>query len=520
MTRRARTYVFIIAAVVLLVTGCGTTVPLYNTAGNGIQASGSGLGTATSGSSSGTGLGSQSAGTSSAGVGGSGLSAPAVAGQPSGPGSTPGSGSAYSSGSSSGSSPGSVSASAPGVGSGPSTAAGSKGPIQIGFVVTNVSNAGSFGVNTGQSFSDQQLYSGLVAAINAHGGLDGRRITPVYGVTDTADTCWSCDFQAACATFTQDHHVQAVIGYIFVFTDSFEQCLTRAGVPHLYGGYQPGDAAEQRAYPYLIATSNPTSQLVWSTGLSGAIESGLLTPKDKLGIIVDTCANDDKAFAQVGAPYLSAHHITYTTFTEDCGQGSGGDGTAASQIQSAELQFRSSGVNTVWVSGVAALVFAEDAETQGWHPTYLLTSGGAAFEGNLPTDQLANFHGFGWSPDVDVDPQHQPYPWNASQQRCLSLLASQGLVPKGYNDYMEAFTTCDGLFLYAEGLSADGDQPAASQIVPAIEAQIPQTVLASVYGGRGQYNSDQHGGPSEWRQWGWVSSCSCFEYSGPVHPLG
>src|SRR5205823_10421767 len=130
-----------------------------------------------------------------------------------------------------------------------------------------------------------------------------------------------------------------------------------------------------------------------------------------------------------------------------------------------------------------ALLFAEDAESQNWHPSYLMTFAGAAFEGNVPNDQLANFHGFGMIPSVDVDPTHQPYAWNASEKRCLDMLRSQGLVPKGYNDFFEAFTTCDALFLYANAFAADGGQTAAVPVVSALSTVIPKTLLSSTYDG-------------------------------------
>lgn len=392
-------------------------------------------------------------------------------------------------------------------------------PIELGFVVTKVSNIGSFGVSSGSTIPDQQIDNALVNAMNKHSGLDGHKIVPVYGVTDTAASNWSDAFQSACANFTQDHHVAAVVGYLFVYLESFESCLAKAGVPHLYGGYQPGDIPGQSEFPTLVSTTNPSADLHYKIGFAGAIASGLLTPKTKLGVVLDTCANDDQAFNRVAAPYLKAHQITYVTFTLACGQGSSDDTKEVAQVGSAELHFRAEGVSTVFAEGPVALFFALAAETQGWHPQYLMTEGGAAFEGNLPADTLSHFHGFGWEPSADVDPAHQPYPWTKSEQRCLQMVKSEGLKPSGYNDYMETFTTCDGLELYAAALAADGGQTAAGPVVSALESVIGKTQLASVYGGRGRYAADEHGGPSVYRQWGWLPKCSCFGYVGPTRPV-
>lgn len=488
------------AATALLVAGCGSTVQTAQAP----LSSGAGVGT-TNGP---------------APAGGSNLSVPA-GGNAAAVSGTPGfvAGGGLSSSSTTGASATTGGTSAT-TGSAPAVPAASKGPIQLGFIVTNTSNAGSLGINAGQTYTDKQLYNALVAAMNKSGGINGRKIQPVYGVTDTASANWNSDFQAACAKFTQDNHVAAVLGYIFVFLDSFESCLAKAGVPHLYGGYQPGDVSQQREYPGLVSTTAPTSDVHWQVGLEGAVTSGLLTPKNKLGIIVDTCANDDKAFNRVAVPYLKAHHITYETVVGQCSQGQSDTGSASAQIQNAELQFRSQGVDTVFVEGVPALLFAEDAESQHWYPTYLMTFAGAAFESNVPTDQLKNFHGFGMIPSVDVDPLHQPYAWNASEKRCLDMLKSQGLTPQAYNDYFEAFTTCDSLFLYAAALKADGGQTAVGPVISALSSVIGRTLLSSTYAGSGRYVADQHGGPAVWRQWGWTSSCSCFTYIGQPHPIG
>ena len=497
--RRHTRAAVLVAAAALLTIGCGTTVQATS-----VPAGSSGDALGAAGVNSATGLAGPSSGVAAPG----GLTSASVG--------NPGS-SSVASGSVTGTSP--VGATVAPQGSAKTGSVPTNGPIQLGFIVTNASNAGQFVVNAGQTYSDQQLYDALVAAMNKRGGIDGRKIQPIYGVTDTASASWVSDFQAACANFTQDHHVAAVVGYIFIFLDSFESCLAKAGVPHLYGGYQPGDVTQQQKYPGLVATTAPASDGHWRIGLGGAIMSGLLTPKSKLGVIVDTCANDDVAFNRVGAPLLKAHGINYETFTGECSQGASNDGTAVSEVQSAELRFRADGVDTVFVEGVPALLFAEDAESQHWHPSYLMMPAGAAFEGNVTSDQLENFHGFGVIPSVDVDPLHQPYKPNASEKRCLEMLKSEGLQPKGYNDYFEAFTTCDGLFLYDAAVRAAGGQTAEGPVVSALASVFGQTLLSSTYDGVGRFAADQHGGPGVWRQWGWAKSCSCFQYFGPTHAI-
>lgn len=393
------------------------------------------------------------------------------------------------------------------------------GPIQLGFVNTNVSNAAAFGINTGSTLSNQQIYDALVSEMNKTGGVAGRRIVPVYGNTDTASASWNTDFQAACEKFTQDNRVAAVLGYVFVWLDAFEGCLAKAGVPHLFGGYQPGDRQLQRELPLLVSTTHPDVESAWLTIVGGAVTSGRLTPSNKLGLFVDDCAHGRRAFQAVVPAYLKAHKIPYEVFETGCSTGASDNGKAASDIEGAALRFRTNGVDTVAITGVPLLLFATYAESQGWRPSYITSAGGAAFEGNVSPAQLRNFHGFSWIPAVDVNASHQPAPPNGAQTRCLSMLAAQGVKPAAPNDYMLAYTACDAVFMYAAALQRTNghDEPAA--IVPALKAVAATYESVSTYGGRVQANDTQRGGAAVWREWGYADDCGCFVYKGAEYPL-
>ncbi len=73
----------------------------------------------------------------------------------------------------------------------------------------------------------------------------------MYANTDTVSPSWDADFPAACEKLTKDSKVVAVLGYIFVWLDAFEGCRAKAGVVHVYDGYQPGDRRAQRDHPLL-----------------------------------------------------------------------------------------------------------------------------------------------------------------------------------------------------------------------------------------------------------------------------
>lgn len=390
-------------------------------------------------------------------------------------------------------------------------------PVEIGFITTTVGNAQSLGVNAGQSYSDQAMYSALVAEINKNGGLAGHPIKPVYASTDTASSNWASEFQSACAKFTQDNHVQAVIGYIFVFLPSFESCLAKANVAHLYGGYQPGDLVDQQQFPTLVSTDNPTVDGASLTALDGAMRAGLLTKSTKLGLLLDTCADGDRAYSHSVEPWLKAHGLNFETVLGSCSQGSTDLSGAVTAVSNAELRFASSGVKVVMGGGVPLLLFMEDAQSQGYQPKYVTIVGGAALEANAPASQMKNLHGFGWLPAVDVDPVHQPYPKTAPQKACLAMLAKHALVAKQYNDFLGAYAACDGLNLYAKALAAGATTP--QQAVTDVMAAENHFVGALTYDGQMFAGPRQHGGPRVFRQYAWVSSCSCLQYQGPTYPM-
>jgi hypothetical protein len=393
-------------------------------------------------------------------------------------------------------------------------------PIEIGFMATNVGNAQSLGINAGQTYTDKEAYQALVAEYNANGGLSGRKIVPVYGDTDTASSDWSTQFQAACQHLTQDNHVQAVLGYVFVWLDSFEGCLASHRVPHLYGGYQPGDKQAQKDFPGIVSVAHPTVDGSNETVLGGAMAGGLLTTKSKLGILYDGCAHGDRAFKSSTEPWLKAHKLQYEAFFMACSGGGGDAGSGAASVKSAQLQFAAHGVNVVFApNAIALLVFMENAESQGYRPAYINQGFGAAFEDNagiIPPAQMKNIHGFGWMPSIDVGRNHQPYQVTPEQAACLAKLKKHGLVPKAYNDFMFAYVTCDSLNMYAKALALTGGVSDGLKVQQALLKVMPSFRGASTYGGLYGVSAQQRGGPGQYREIGFVDSCSCFQYRGPV----
>jgi hypothetical protein len=394
-------------------------------------------------------------------------------------------------------------------------------PIQLGFLDTETGNASAFGANTGSSFTSGQAAQALVAAFNRTGGIDGRKITPIVATTDTATADWSTDYSAACAKFTQDNKVAAVLGYTFAFLDSFESCLSKAGVVHLDDAYNVGDEYDFRQYPLHFGLANPSFDRHYLAQLEGPVATGYITKANKLGVLLSACPYDQRGWNAEGAPYIKAHGLDVVdTETLSCVGGANDDGAAVAQITSAVLKFRSARVDRIIAEGVPVALFGITAEVQGWRPGYVVTSwtGGAVLEGTglMPAAQEANVHGFGWFPIVDVGAAHAP-PLNANQQRCISLYRSEGLVPRQYSDYVTMYTFCDAMFLYEAALRVTNGNSNGALIAGAVEGM--GTSYTSVTTLQATFGPAQHDAPTLARPWGWTPSCSCYTYQGPAVPI-
>lgn len=392
-------------------------------------------------------------------------------------------------------------------------------PITIGFLNTVVGNAQALGLNAGETYSQRQVIDALVEAINEDGGLAGRQVDAIHAETDTASTNWEVSFAAACERFTRDNSVEAVLGYSFVLLDSFEQCLTDAGVVHVNAGYNLGDVQTFEEHPLLVGTTAVTADRRYVLQLQGAVDAGVLTPEHKVGLLRDDCPYSLRAHERSTLPYIERAGIDVVAeATIGCAQGAGDAGAIAGQIQNAVLQFRSRGVDTVVIEGVPIVIFAQNAESQSWHPRYLLTSGGAAIEPNVPRGQAENMYGFGVFAPIDVNPSQQP-PLTPGAERCLGLLARKNIVPKQYNDFVNAYTACDALFLYETALDATGGSSDSAGVLGAITALGERYVGVSGLEGRTSFSAERRDGPSRYRQWGWIDDCSCFQYIGPALPF-
>jgi hypothetical protein len=136
----------------------------------------------------------------------------------------------------------------------------------------------------------------------------------------------------------------------------------------------------------------------------------MLKGGDKVGYVVEACPEYVRTYDDVVVPTARRLGLQLVNAQTVCVNGAQDLGTEISQIQSAVLQFRSSGVTTVsavsQAEAIVAVYFAKNAEEQQWRPQYLYTSVASPdrlvkSQGNslsFPPAQLPGLHGLGWIP--------------------------------------------------------------------------------------------------------------------------
>lgn len=392
--------------------------------------------------------------------------------------------------------------------------AAASGPVKVGIVVTenNAAFGESLGVQGASNGDEPGNARALVKAINASGGLAGRRIDPRYRLVRISEASKSSEqmYAEICSHFTEDDPVPVVL-VTGVFDDLLWSCLTKKGVLGIsqLPQYIGGDSTLRLDVIAPNAVSIPRQSGLVAGGLFGI---GYYKDAQKVGII----STDDAYFRPVVekklVPELRRLGLTLSepvflpriNGAKDLGAVSAASGNAV-------LRFRSEGVDrVVFLDGSAAgaLTFMQQADNQGYRPKYGLTSAQYpnALAANVPASQLEGAVVTSWVPSGDVTPQGAPVP--PGRSRCLAALKASGIAyPANTSPEVSALQQCDGLFLLADAATATGAADVASLRAGALRLGSTWKPAASV---SGNLLAGRKDGTAAWHPARFNRSCTCF----------
>jgi hypothetical protein len=410
------------------------------------------------------------------------------------------------------------------------TGAATTRPITVGVVLGDPTKlAAAFGIQA-KAQDIFASYKAMFAYLNKHGGLAGRQIRPVYYAIDAAAADMNSAFQAACTYVTEDHPVEVVISIDIGNAHGFAQCVGQKGIPQFDGGQYTADAPDTRLTPNLFTPEAFAHDRTATALVHNAVDRGWITKKDTLGVVVMDCPVDNRVYDHQTAPAARAAGIKFEKATFNCINGNADIGSAASQIASVVLKFRTDGVTHVTLlsapEGGATLFFMQAASQQKYYPTYLISSNAFAYnnsggggQGTWPEDQLAKVKGISWSPLLDVGPLAKPDSLQAkAQAACNAMDPTQGNA-KGSTYPTQAtnvfFEECDTILLFRGLFRASrgsGAVPALSSVYPQVAEHLLSAKLtrARFTSKNGRRDGAAFITPFSYK----TSGCRCFSFDG------
>jgi hypothetical protein len=397
---------------------------------------------------------------------------------------------------------------------------GTTAPIKVGFMYTVNDAAKAAGVNNNITIDPQVVTHALVDNFNKAGGFAGRRIEPVYEELRSSSNNFEGDLASACASFTQDNHVAAVISNMGFYSESFMSCLAKAATPVISG--DGTDLQNARQFPLML---NPdwllgdTREIQAVTRLKSA---GYLRTGDRVGVVIEDCPINGRIYSNSLAPALQRAGLTIAgTARTQCFQAIGDLGTISGQMGNAVVSFRSKQVSKVMIvsqgqEGTMLFEFMLAASNQRWYPGYALTSGSLATtvqqQPGLSPTELANAHGVGWLPQADsVDPKQAPP--SSTARQCQSRAQAEGLKASTPNDFLTLYEVCDTFVLYDAILRATRGNASASTFQQGSRIAGRHFVAALPLGGSTSLWDHGRLGPAEGRLFSYVSSRGGFVYT-------
>jgi len=391
--------------------------------------------------------------------------------------------------------------------------------VEIGYsTVRDASTAtaglGFSGFATGDM--DAQM-AAITAYANSHGGLLGRKIVLVNHDTHFVDSANnpSASTEAACNTWTQDHHVFAALDLVSLSYNSnaMATCLAKHHTLLISTGDSDGSAASY-AQPYgpfsadVISLERYLPGLVdrlvamgffarWDTATGGP---GVAPVKIGLMHFEDAAGN---RYAASLKKALARHGMTITdevTFTD-------GVTTSAQGGSAAVLKFRQDGITHVFD---ANLGFFETAASQHYYPRmsvddFVNTPAGLASQPGI-AKVLHGAMGAGTAPAIEVP---NPPDTTSSATLCKQIMRSAGL------DFSNAYTLavmlseCDAVFLLTAAVNRGGElSPAGFR--RGLEALGTSFLPTLTY--RSKFSATKHDGAGAIRDYVYDDPCGCFRF--------
>lgn len=389
---------------------------------------------------------------------------------------------------------------------------------------------GASSITQGDQRADEQA---VVDDINAHGGIAGRKLTPIYYNYDVTDTRpYSDQDNAACAKFTQDNHVFAVLGN--GLSDNYTACNTKAGAIDLGSNIISPDDAYFRRFPAYIGYDtvsqdrmmadevNVLVRMKYFTGWNNATGQAAATPV-KVGIIGYDTPSWTTPLRKVMLPALAraghapdAGDVQLILYPKDNSQ----VGPAVAEIQNALLKFRQDNVTHVIVldaNGSMMLQLMQNARGQHYYPRYGVNTAtgmeALSTTGAVDNTQFNGAVGLGWTPTLDLPDGKADAYLSPATEACIKMVEKRtGQTFTSTNAASIALDACDGLYLLRQLANNAGsvlNQRTAVASVESLGFAFHPAGMATAF-----FSPTQHDSLESGYDMTWDAGCQCAKYLG------
>ena len=403
-----------------------------------------------------------------------------------------------------------------------------KAPLLIGAAYERNANTGdsSLGASNNDPGDFKADYTALIKYINAHGGIAGHPLTPVWYEFDvTSSESVSTQEQRACDTWTHDHHVFAIlIGQ----SDLMKTCAKNAGIVQISVEASSTDSTGFARYPALVEITTVGLDRIGPATVSGlqrmhyfdgvkSRQLGIVTwdePQFKHGVEHGYLPALGHLGLSIANPHRAYLHVP---------DNAADVAATSNDARAAALRFAQDGVTHVMIldghagiatGGVVHLEFMLNAEALHYRPRYGLngTAAYSAGAGTYPKAQQHGAVGISWSPSDDPDASPDTHAgYYMAQKRCLTIFRDAGIVATNPNAEANLYGTCDELFFMQLVASRVSGSLTTSSFIGSV-ARLgslfpPADTFATSFAGR-------RDGASEGRDIEFVDSCTCYRYVG------
>jgi hypothetical protein len=385
------------------------------------------------------------------------------------------------------------------------------GSIKIGFHYSENLDTAYRALGASGSFVNiVAALESMVKYVNAHGGLGGKKVVPVFHGTDPLIGTFSAQAETACTHFTQDEKVFAVISGAVLPDINMPACHAKYKTPLMWDYQYLLDKAKLNSFgnylymPHAIATER------YGFYVDALWQSKFITKDTKVGVMRYDDPQHKRFYDTVIKPGLAKHGLVAIDKAVSRPQSAGEAGDTGQQASSAMLDLRSKDVTRVLFvpsGGAIPLITGKVADGQHYYPRYAFTSFDIPnfVTDNMTDEQLAGGVTLGWMPPNDT--YLTQLPKNASTERCYKAAGIRSL---------SVVRFCDGLFLLKDSLDKTPlfNVAGLSEAIHALgdDFKTPWSLSTKMASGR-------HDGASSFKLMRFSASCSCFKYEGSSKPV-